>query len=268
MRVWEGCDAGIADGDVGTCTWNAAIAPCQSTPTQRLTAEQIVSRMVEHDAERKEALSAYGSERTYRMDYNGPIGERHAQMRVRMQFSAPDRKQFTVVSESGSTIFCHQILRKLMEGEQEGALEANHLRSMLSPENYNLRLAGEERLDGKETWVLEASPKQATKFNYNGRVWVSKADYAVMRIAGSPAKNPSWLMGSSSFDYRYARSGEFWLPERNDTVSHLRIGGEIKLAVDYGEYRIVTSGPLVGVASAAKPGADGGVEDISVSLKP
>jgi hypothetical protein len=231
---------------------------------QALSANEIVTRMMQHDAERRAALTEYQSERTYQMDYKGPIGERHAQMRVRMQFSTPDRKSFTVVSESGSTIFCHQILRKLMEGEQEGALEANRLRSMLSPANYHVKLVGEERLDGADSWVLEVTPKDDNRFSYKGKVWVSKADYAVMRIVGSPAKNPNFLMGSSSFDYRYAHSGEFWLPERNDTVSHLRIGGEIKLKVDYGQYRIVRAGPLGGVISAENQG--GGVKGLPVSL--
>jgi hypothetical protein len=220
--------------------------------------------MMQHDSQRRFALAEYTSERTYRMEYKGPIGERRAQMRVRMEFSAPDRKRFTVVSESGSTIFCHQILRKLMEGEQQGALEANRLRSMLSPQNYHLRLAGEERLDGRDAWVLDVTPKDENRFNYEGRVWVSKADYAVMRIAGSPAKNPTWLMGSSNFDYRYAQNGDFWLPAHSDTISRLRIGGEVRLTVEYGAYRITPARPLGAVTSAANRGED--VKDLAVEL--
>ena len=159
------------------------------------------------------------------MEYTGPIGERKAQMRVRMDFTAPDVKRFTVIAESGPTVFCHQVLRKLMEGEQEGALEANRTRSMLSPVNYNLKLVGEEPLDGVRAWVLDVAPKDPTRFSYKGRVWVSQTDFAIMRIAGTPAKNPTWLMGSSTFDYRYRRDGQFWLPDRNVTSSLLRIGG-------------------------------------------
>jgi hypothetical protein len=87
-----------------------------------------------------------------------------------------------------------------------------------------------------------------------------------MRIVGSPAKNPTWLMGSSKFDYRYQQSGDFWLPEHNDTVSHLRIGGEIKLAVDYGEYRITAAGPMGGVTSAVNRGAAPAVKGMTVAL--
>jgi len=249
-----------------------ALAPASVAQTvpQGLTAEEIVVRVMQHDAARRAALARYASERTYTMEYHGPIGERQARMRVRMEFSAPDRKRFTVVSESGSTIFCHQVLRKLMEGEQEGALEANRLRSMLSPANYRVKLAGDAALDGVPAWELEVAPVDENRFSYKGRVWVSKDDFAIMRIVGLPAKNPSWLMGSSSFDYRYARTGEFWLPARNDTVSHLRIGGEIRLAVDYGQYHVVASGPVPAADLEAAKGTDGhpskGVAGLAVSL--
>ena len=227
---------------------------------QTPSADEIVTQVMKHDADRRTALAEYASERTYEMEYKGPIGERHARMRVRMEFFAPDRKRFTVVSETGSTIFCHQVLRKLMEGEQDGALEANRLRSMLSPGNDYLKLLGEEKLDGLNTWVLDVSPKQENQFNYKGKVWVNQADFAVVRIVGSPAKNPTWLLGSSKFDYRYAQSGAFWLPSRNETVSRLRIGGEIRLMVDYGEYRIVeTARPreVISASNRVAPGVSG-----------
>lgn len=235
--------------------WICLLPGVQVALGQTLSADEIITRVMQHDATRRAALTQYASERTYQMDYKGPIGDRHATMRVRMDFTAPDRKRFTVISESGSPIFCHKILRKLMEGEQEGALEANHLRSMLSPANYNLKLVGEDTLNSVPAWVLEVSPKQENQFNYKGRVWVSKADFAMVRIVGSPAKNPTWLMGSSKFDYKYAQRGEFWLPASNETQSHLRFGGEILLKVDYGDYEIVSARGPAGVISAANAGA-------------
>jgi hypothetical protein len=234
---------------------------------QTVSADEIVTQTMRHDAQRKAALARYTSQRTYQMDYSGPIGERHATMRVRMDFSAPDRKEFAVVSESGSTVFCRQIIRRLLEGEREGALEANRLRSMLSPANDVLKLVGDDIVDGQAAWVIDVTPREENRFNYRGRVWVSKTDYAVMRIVGSPAKNPNWLMGSSNFDYRYGQSGEFWLPRRNDTVSHLRIGGVIKLAVDYGQYDVVRVEGTGGVLSAANQGGKAAeVSRLTVSL--
>lgn len=234
---------------------------------QRSNGDQILRLVMEHDAARREALIRYGSERTYEMDYKGPIGVRHARMQVRMDYSAPESKKFTVLSETGSTVFCHQIISRLMEGEREGALQANRLRSMLSPENDRAELLGEENLAGERAWVLQITPKEENRFNYKGRVWVSETDFAVMRIVGAPAKNPTWLMGNSTFDYTYARDGEFWLPAKNYTVSHLRIGGEITLAIDYGRYEVVSAAQPSGVISASNLSAGGrGSVGIAMSL--
>lgn len=206
---------------------------------QTVTADDIVARMNARDRERQMALVRYGSDRTYRITYKGPMGDRSAEVQARMDFSAPDQKHFTVLSESGSGMFCHKVLRKMMEAEQEGALQANRLKATLSSDNYNLKLVGENEAGGVKTWVLEVSPKVNSRFTYKGKVWVSKDDYAIVRIVGSPAKSPSWISNNATFDYRYGRKGEFWLPESNVTTSHVRTGGEVKLTVDYGTYEIV-----------------------------
>lgn len=236
--------------------WGAGLVTAVGQASgQKPSADDIVRRLMQHDAERREALIRYGSERTYLMDYKGPIGERHARMQVRMDFSAPESKRFSVLSESGSTVFCHQIISRLLEGERDGALEANRLRSMLSPDNYRFELEGEEAIAGERVWVLKVTPKAENKFSYKGKIWVTETDFAVARIVGAPAKNPSWLMGNSTFDYTYAKDGEFWLPAKNHTVSYLRIGGRITLSVDYGHYEIVAVGRPGGVTSASNHGA-------------
>jgi hypothetical protein len=61
-----------------------------------------------------------------------------------------------------------------------------------------------------------------------------------MRVLGEPAKSPSFWINHASFDWRYGRHGRFWLPERSEAVSHVRIGGEAKLTIEYEDYRIVS----------------------------
>jgi hypothetical protein len=252
----------LAPGAVAGAVW--AQAPV-TTPT---TADEIVARMTEHDRQRQAALESYGSERTYRINYHGPMGDRSAVVLARMDFSSPDQKRFTVLSETGSTIFCHKVLRRMMEGEEEGALEANHARSVLSAENYNFVLAGEDDVDGVKAWVLDVTPKVNEKFSYKGKVWVGMDDYAVVRIVGSPAKNPTWMTSSATFDYRYARNGRFWLPQHNTMLSHVRMGGEVTLTVDYGTYDIVTTGqrPVVAAARESR-GATGHIAPLALAVR-
>jgi hypothetical protein len=69
---------------------------------QGLTAEVIVARVQAKNAERQAALEHYSSERTYRVEYRGTGGSHWAEMVVHAEYSAPDQKRFSVVSESGS----------------------------------------------------------------------------------------------------------------------------------------------------------------------
>ena len=213
------------------------------------TAQEIVAKVQVKNAERLAALEHYVSERTYRVEYRGTGGDHAGEMVVHAEYSAPDQKRLTVVSESGSKLICEKVLRRLVDSEQEAAQKANRMQMALSTDNYDVVLAGAERLDGVKAWVLKVSPKVESKFTYRGTVWVNAEDYGVMRVAGQPAKDPSWWINRASFDSRYVRRGEFWLPGRNVSTSHVRIGGEAKLTIDYGSYETL-AGRAVGSESA------------------
>jgi hypothetical protein len=237
---------------VAGASWAAGV-PAQSLTDSRPTAAEIVARMLEKNQERLAALEAYESERTYRVEFTGTGGEHNAEITVHAEYSGPDRKRLTVVSESGSKFLCEKVLRKLVESEQEAAAQSNRMQTSLSPENYEAELAGEETVATPggtvRAWVLRVTPKVDNKFTYRGKVWVSEDDYAVVRIQGEPAKSPSWWIDRASFESVYMRRGDVWLPARNVSSSHVRIGGEATLTIEYGSYPVVTERPL-------KPGVE------------
>jgi hypothetical protein len=183
-------------------------------------------------------------------------------MRVHAEYTSPEHKQLTIVSESGSKFICEKVLRKLVEGEQEASDRANRMQTSLRPENYDAELVGEEMVDwagaepgagaGVRAWVLKVTPKVDNKFTYKGLVWVSQDDYAVIRVLGEPARNPSWWINHATLDSRYVRRGDVWLPGRNVSTSHVRIGGEAKLTIDYGSYPEVAARRIPRDAEAAQ----------------
>jgi hypothetical protein len=222
-----------------------------------LTADEIVARMVGRNSERQAALEHYTSERTYRVEYRGTGGKHSGEIVVHAEYSAPDQRRFTVISESGSKVICEKVLRRLVESEQEAGQKANRLQTALSTDNYNVVLAGEGRIDGARVWVLKVSPKVDNKFTYRGTVWVNAGDYGVMRVAGEPAKNPSWWISRTNFESRYVRRGDFWLPGRNVSTSHVRIGGEATLTIDYGAYETL-------VGKVVRDGAEEAATELTV----
>ncbi|MDE3105914.1 MAG: hypothetical protein KGK08_12135 [Acidobacteriota bacterium] len=217
------------------------LAGCGAALAQAPGADTIALRMQAHNAERTAALEGYQAERVYRVHYQGTGGEHEAEMHVRLEFRAPGAKHFVIESESGSKFLCDKVLKKLVESEEEAAGKAARLQLVLSPENYNLQLVGEETWNGVPAWVLQVEPKVADKFSHRGRVWISKDDYGLMRVVGEPAKSPSWFLSRAAFEYRYGREGgRFWLPMQNESSSHVRIGGEATLSIEYSGYQIET----------------------------
>ena len=235
------------------CLGFASVAWGQGAGAQVLTAEEIVSRMVTRNLARQALLEHYTSERTYRVEYKGPGGEHKASIAVHAEYTAPGTKRLTVVSESGSKLMCERVLRRLVASEEEASDKVNRMQTALSTANYAVELEGEETLDGVRAWVLRVTPKVDNRFTYRGRIWVSEDDYGLMRVVGEPAKNPSWWINRANFETRYVRDSGFWLPEHNVSNSHVRIGGEARLTIEYGTYRVMASsgGGQVEAASVA-----------------
>ena len=230
----------------------AAVSVAQATrPAATVSVEDIAARMQVMNKEREVALLRYQSERTYSLQYEGLGGAREAQLVVDAEFVAPDQKHFTVVSESGSKVLCEKVLRKLVETEEEAAEKSTRTQIALNPENYDMHLVGIEQADGEPAYVLDVSPKVDNKLAYRGRVWVSKADYAIMRIAGEPAKNPSFWINHASFDSTYRRISGVWVLRRNTSTTHVRLGGEATLTIDYGNYGVLSAMPLTAVKVTA-----------------
>jgi outer membrane lipoprotein-sorting protein len=226
------------------CVVLPLLASAQNNAGNGVTVQDISDHLQAMNRVRQAALLQYESERTYQLQYQGIGGGHFAELVVQLVYQAPDQKHFLVKSEKGSRLLCHKVLWKLVESEEEAAQKTNRLQMTLNLQNYTMQLVGQELLGNIPTYVLDVTPKSPSKFSYRGRVWISTADYAVVRISGEPAKNPSWWVNHASFDSHYAKVGDFWLPEENISTSHVRIGGEARLTIDYGQYHILQAAPL------------------------
>jgi hypothetical protein len=241
----------------------ACAGPLQGQSRSAPTADEIVSRMLVKNDERQTALQHYRTDRTYQLEYDGTGGKHHAEMIVRAEYQAPGRKNFTVLSESGSKLLCRQVLRRLVDKEEETSEKTDWQREMFSTDTYTVQLVGREQLEGMNTWILKVEPKVSSKVAYRGKVWVSMDDFAMVRVMGEPATSPSWMLDSAAFDSWYMRRGDVWVPAKNISTTHVRIGGEAKVTIDYGKYDVLLTKPIVAedqhgragasVQSAAKP---------------
>lgn len=92
--------------------------------------------------------------------------------------------------------------------------------------------------------MLNVAPKVASDFTYVGRVWVHATDFAVVRIQGKPAVNPSPWVSEGEFTTDFQKIGEFYFPQRTVSTSNLPLGLHARLIIQYGPYRILSVAPV------------------------
>jgi hypothetical protein len=209
-----------------------------------LNVEQVVNNLVQKNFERSEALRSYQGTRVYRLEYHGFPGSRDAEMVVDVKYQSPATKEFTVRSETGSKLLIDRVFKKLLQSEKEALGEENQKRTALNPENFLFTMTGYEVTPDGPVYILAIEPRAKNKFLYRGRIWVDGNDFAVKRIEGEPAKNPSFWTKDTKIEQVYTKVNDFWLPALNRSASTIRLGGHANFSIEYKNYQITAARPL------------------------
>jgi hypothetical protein len=205
-----------------------------------LAADTVVQKLMATGARRSAELRGFRATRTYDLQYHGFLGTREAGMRVISTYTAPDKVEFSVVSEYGSKLLLNRVLMKLLDSEREAFRNQSQIE--LSPANYTFDSLGMEQADSDPCYVLSVQPRKDNKFLYRGKVWVDTNDFALARMEGQPAKSPSFWIKDTQIDSTWKKVGEFWLIQHSRSVSHIRLGGTATLTIDYTDYQITGVG--------------------------
>ncbi len=208
----------------------------------------MIERVVAMNGLRAKALETYSSIRSYHLECHC-LSHKEADMVVRVDYQAPDKKAFTIVSESGSGTVRNKVFKKLLDAEQESLSEENQKRSAISLQNYTFQVSDYQKTDTDEFYVLVAEPRNKNKFLFRGHIWVDPKDFAITRVEGQPAVNPSWWTLKTDFKRRNQKVGDFWLPVSNESETKVRIFGTADLTISYSDYQI-TRGREVSIASS------------------
>ncbi|MHB1839784.1 MAG: hypothetical protein ACYCPD_08490 [Acidobacteriaceae bacterium] len=231
----------------------AATAPVKST-VPPMTLSSVVDALVARNVERARDLRSYEGQRTYTLVYRGFPGDLNATMVVDVNYEAPDTKQFKITSQSGPKFLVDRVLKRLVKSETDAQRNQTRKAVDLNRQNYNFSdLEYQPAADGC-SYVVTVEPRKPNKYLYRGKIWINDRDFAVCRIQAQPAKNPSFWITSTSIAQTYEKVGEFWLPQKNKSVSSIRLGGRATLTIQYQDYKLP---PPIAAAHASLTSAAG-----------
>ena len=198
-------------------------------------ADEVVANMYARDTLREAASGGYSGSREYVLE-NRRFKKR-AEMLARVTCDRTGTKHFEVTSEDGWKSANKHVLRQMLVTESDSSRPDTRPRSRITSENYTFRIIGMAPLDGRVAYVIEASPKRVDKSLFRGRIWVDAEDYALVRVEGEPAKNPSFWTRKVQFVQQYYKSGAYWFPMETTSVTEARMFGTTEVSIRYFDYK-------------------------------
>ena len=207
---------------------------CHAQEPPTLYAVDAIAKLADHNSQREKLGRGYTGSRRYVLE-NHRLNKR-AEMLVSVKCDPDGTKHFEVVSEEGWKSANKRVLRKMLESETETSLPQLRPMTSLTLDNYRFQMLGRDLIDARPTYILQVLPKREDKYLFEGRIWVDAEDFAVVRVEGKPAKNPSFWTRSVNFVQQYHKSGTFWFPFSTESVTEARIFGRTEVTISYYDY--------------------------------
>jgi hypothetical protein len=141
------------------------------------------------------------------------------QKREALRQKAAERRAYETPAERQKRLDTRERARKQREQEADEVAEG-----------FDLRLIGEEQIDGAPAWVIEGSPKKGYRFKagqmarvlskMKGRIWIATSDYQPVRIDAETTGTISFggiiarIYKGTRVHVEYTHvNGEVWLPK-------------------------------------------------------
>jgi hypothetical protein len=166
-----------------------------------------------------------------------------------MDYKAPAIETFTSTSGKGSEFVRQHVFQRLMKYEETRIQVNKDPDSLITSENYSFEVVGTDRIGSSDCSVVRAIPKRKETDLFEGRIWIDTQDFAIVKIVGHLAKNPSFWIKRVDFVRNYRKIDGFWLLSREEAISAVRIYGKEILTVDYQNYTVNGSELLQSLSS-------------------
>jgi len=168
-----------------------------------------------------------------------------AEMTVKTTYKKETGKSYAIVSQSGSEIIRKLVLGAILDNEQRINRPGIREGSWFTSANYEMKLkpGGTERVDGRECFVLIASPRRKTPFLIEGTLWVDAQNYLIVQVKGTASKSSSVLTGATQVFRQYTTINGFAMATHARAVSDSFLFGQTVVKIDYQGYEIQLSPP-------------------------
>lgn len=163
-----------------------------------------------------------------------------AEMTVRDTYKKGVGKEYTVLSESGSSIILRFGLKPLIENEKTINLPGNVQKSWFTSANYEMKLKSGSivNVNGRDCYVLAIQPRAEAPNLIVGTLWADAKDGSLVQIEGVASKSPSAFAGTTHMMRQYTNIGGFSMAMHARAESTSMLFGRTVVTIDYSDYHL------------------------------
>jgi hypothetical protein len=163
-----------------------------------------------------------------------------AEMTVRDTYKKGVGKEYTVLSQSGSSIILHFGLKPLIDNEETINLPGNVEQSWFDTANYGMKLkpGGVQKMNGRDCFVLDVTARRKAPNMIDGTLWVDAQNGMIVRLEGIASKSPSAFAGTTHMMRDYSNLEGFPMALHARAESTSMLFGRTVVTIDYSDYHL------------------------------
>jgi hypothetical protein len=189
------------------------------------------------DATRGQAQAFQGASMEVEIAGALPELKKSGKLHALRHISKVGRITYQVLGFEGDGAVKNQVIARYLSAEVEAQKdEAPSL--AVTPENYKFDYKGKVRLDGRDTYLFQVTPRKKRAGLFKGKVWIDEATYLRVQEAGYLVKSPSVFLKRVAFVREYEIRDGMSVPTRTESTVDTRIVGKAELTIDYTNFSV------------------------------
>jgi hypothetical protein len=141
-------------------------------------------------------------------------------------------------SRFAAALLQSSVMDRILKEETAMSRGEERKKALITSDNYTMRLADQETLNGRLCDVVELSPRSRDAHLIRGRAFVDTVTHNMVRIEGKPAASPSFWAGKPEITRDYSDIGAFAFAQRSLAVTSTFLLGRTEVIIEYTGYRI------------------------------
>lgn len=238
FSLMSGCRLGAAQAVGAACFF--ILLTAATIHAQQPDASSIIRHIDAINEARYENIVEFSDIEHYAVYRGKDATKPMAEMTVKTLYRKGEGKSYTILSKSGPEIVQRMAFNTLLDNEKNINEPDKVKQSWFTSANYEMSLKpGEpERLNGRDCYALDITPRRKAPNMIKGTLWVDAKDDSIVEIEGMASKSPSFWAGPTQMMRQYANMSGFAMATHARAVSNSFLFGKTTVTIDYSDYHI------------------------------